>query len=568
MANTIGQLDASFTNLINNLMVLERQPLTRLTAQRDNLNVRKGIYNDLKSKIDAIQSAVRTLTPSDPFFTLNPGRKVSVSSNTTGSTIASAAAGSTSVPGTYIISDVVLAKAHSVMSNRQAYTDQALGLSGTVVMGGYDARSINTSNGNIAVDTMSTSETILSSQQELGTGTYYIETRTYEGTQQFRVVDADGKAVSIRNGATSTVTSGWQSLPAAGDFDTGRGLVLHFTGDFVAGQRGSGAASVDYRAKGVSLEINATDTLVEVASKINNATYASGNEVQASIIDNQLILTGKFSGTGRNIVSSGAVLESLGILSGANYAHVLSTSSNSSFKVNGMTITRSQNTGLTDVISGVTLNLAADAEGAGKTATLNITSEVSAQKNSVQDFLNKYNGLVTYINQKTAVTKKSDGTYDRAALAGDAMVSSLKMDLGRMLTATYANAGTYSKLRDIGISMDENGQAVISDSAKLENALNTNFTNTKLFLDSVMTGILSKVNRYTGTSSYVETAIKAVEKEADNVGNQITSLTERLGKREQQLYDQFAAAQTQLQLMSYQQQQISAGMSYLSNLYG
>jgi flagellar capping protein FliD len=44
-------------------MVLERQPLTRLTAQRDTLNVKKGIYNDLKSKVDAMQSAIRTLTP-------------------------------------------------------------------------------------------------------------------------------------------------------------------------------------------------------------------------------------------------------------------------------------------------------------------------------------------------------------------------------------------------------------------------------------------------------------------------------------------------------------------------
>jgi flagellar hook-associated protein 2 len=568
MANTIGQLDASFTNLISNLMVLERQPLTRLTAQRDTLNVKKGIYNDLKSKVDAMQSAIRTLTPSDPFFSLNPGRKVSVTSNTTGSTIASASAGSTSVPGTYIISDVVLAKAHSVMSARQAYTDQALGLAGTVVMGGYASRSVNASTPNAAVDVMTTNETLLTGQQELGTGTYYVETRTYEGAQQFRLVDSDGKAISIRNGATSSVTTGWQALPAAGDFDTGRGLVLHFTGVYAEGQKGSGAANLDYQAKGANLDILATDTLVEIASKVNNATYAAGNEVQASIIDNQLILTNKYSGLGKSIVSSGAILDALGITSGGNYTNVIHTGSNASFKVNGMPIIRSQNTGLSDVISGVTLNLSADAEGAGKTATLSITSEVSAQKNAVQDFLNKFNGLLTYINQKTAVTKKSDGTYDRAALAGDAMVSSLKMDLGRMLTATYANAGTYSKLRDIGVSMDENGQAVISDSAKLENALNNNFANTKLFLDSVMTGILNKANRYTGTSSYVETAIKAVEKEADNVGNQITSLNERLEKREQQLYDQFAAAQTQLQLMSYQQQQISAGMSYLSNIYG
>jgi flagellar capping protein FliD len=67
----------------------------------------------------------------------------------------------------------------------------------------------------------------------------------------------------------------------------------------------------------------------------------------------------------------------------------------------------------------------------------------------------------------------------------------------------------------------------------------------------------------------VDTAIKAVEREADNVGKQITTMNERLAKKESQLFDQFAAAQSTLESLSYQQQTIAAGMSYLSSInYG
>lgn len=567
MANTIGQLDSTFTNLISNLMTLESQPLVSLNSKRDDLSVKKAVYTDLKDKLDALQTAIRTLKPSDAFFSLNPGRKVSVSSNTTGSTIATAAAGSTSVPGTYTISEVTLAKSHSVMSSRQTYTDQALGYSGSIVMGGYDAREITASSTNTVVDAITVGSSILSGQQELGTDNYYVETRELNGVQQFRLVNEDGKAMSIRNGTTSSVTANWQKLPTAGEFDTGRGLVLNFTGNFAANMKDNGAASVSYNAQGAAIDIAESDSLVEIASKINNAKYATGNEVTASIIDKQLILTAKNSGSGKEIISSGSVLEDLGILNGGVYTNVQSTPSDASFKVNGMSITRSSNTGLTDVINGVTLNLTSDAEGDGKVATITITGDTTAQKTSIQDFISKFNSLQSYITEKMAVTKNTDGTYTRATLAGDSMLSSLKTDLGRMLTTTYTNSGTLSSLRQIGITMDESGQLTISDSTKLDNALSTDYNNTKLLLDAVMTGVMNKINRYTGTSSYVDTAIKAVEREADNINDQITSMNERLEKKEAQLYDQFAAAQTTLESLEYQQQAIAAGMSYLSGIY-
>ena len=63
------------------------------------------------------------------------------------------------------------------------------------------------------------------------------------------------------------------------------------------GTKGSGAASVAYTAKGTTLDIVSEDSLVDIASKINNASYPTGNEVLASIVDNQLILTAKYSGS-------------------------------------------------------------------------------------------------------------------------------------------------------------------------------------------------------------------------------------------------------------------------------
>jgi flagellar capping protein FliD len=572
MSNTVGQLDSTFTNMIADTMAIERQPLTRLTTQQDTLTTQKSIYTDFKAKLDTLLASVRTLKSSDAFFSFAPGRKVSTSPSTTGLTIASAAASSTAVPGNYVISDVVLAKGHSVMSNRQTYSDQGLGMTGTILMGGNTSSSITATTGSqVTVDAITTNDTIAAGQQELGNDTYYVETRTSSGVKQFRLVNSDGKAVSIKNGSTSTFTSSWQTLPAAGVYDTGRGLNLNFTGNFESKLKDdSEATSVTYQAKGVELSIAESDSLVEVASKINAANYADGNEVQASIIDNQLILSTKYTGDGRQVIASdkdgaGTVLSQLGILSGGNYLHTLSTSQDASFKVNGMTtISRSQNSSLTDVISGVTLNLASDAEGAGKTANISVTGDITTQKAAIQDFIKNFNAVQSYTKDKTAVTKNTDGTYTRGALAGDSMVLNLRNDITRIFNASYTNTGTLNKLSDIGLTLDDNNQISISDSTKLENALSTNNNSVTSLLDVTMTDVYNRLTRYTGTNGYVDTAITAATRESDSIKDQIKTLNERLTKREAQLTDQYTQSQVTLESLSSQQSTLLAGFNALS----
>jgi flagellar hook-associated protein 2 len=559
--NSMSGLDSTYQTIITNLMNIESQPLTALSTKRDTLSQMKGVYTDLQTSLDSLLSAVRPLRSSDPFYNLNPGRKISITNQTSGSTVLSAAVNSNATPGSYNLTNIVLAKTNTVQSDPQTYSDQELGFSGDILIGGYANREIGSFTGNTVLNNAAVSSSVDSGQQELGTGSYYIETRTSSGTKQFRVVNADGTAQSIRSGSDSTVfTSGWQSMPATGSYDTGRGLSINFTGVYAPGTKGNGAAVVSYKAKGTTLSIEADDSLIEIASKINNATYASGSETNASVVNGSLILSSILSGKNHPIIASGTVLDSLGITSGGTFKYVTSSGSDASFKVNGISVTRSQNTNLSDVINGVTINLASDADG--KTATINVTGDTSSQKSTINDFLTKFNSLQTYLTGKTAVTKGSDGTYTRGSLAGDSMVNSLKSDLSKLFTASSTNSGSLSKLRDIGITLDENNKAVISDSTKLENALTNKFSDVKSLLDSVMGTIYNKLSRYSGsTSGYITSAISSTQKEMDNANNSITDMSARLKVKQQQLIDQYASAQTTITMLTYQQTQ----MAYVYN---
>jgi flagellar hook-associated protein 2 len=554
-------LDSSYQTIITNLMNIESQPLTALNTKRDTLSQMKGIYTDLQTSLDSLLSAIRPLRSSDPFYNLNPGRKVSITNQTSGSTVLSAAVNSNATPGSYSITDITLAKTHIVQSDPQTYSDQELGYSGDIIVGGYADRAVASFTGNTVLDNAVVTSGVDSGQQELGTGIYYIETRTSGGTKQFRVVDADGTAQSIRSGSNaSTYTSGWQSMPASGSFDTGRGLSLNFTGDYAPGTKGSGAAVVSYKAKGTTLAIEADDSLIEIASKINNATYASGSEINASVVNGSLILSSKLSGVNHSIIASGSVLDRLGVTGGGTFKNETSSGSDAFFKVNGISVTRSQNSNLSDVINGVTINLASDATG--KTATINVTGDTTSQKSTINDFLTKFNSLQTYVTGKTAVTKNADGTYTRGALAGDSMINSLKGDLSKLFTAPSTNSGSLSKLREIGITLDDNNKAVISDASKLENALTNKFSDVKSLLDSVMGTIYNKLSRYTGsTSGYITSAITATQKEMDQTVDSIATMNTRLTVKQQQLIDQYASAQTTITLLNYQKTQ----MAYVYN---
>jgi len=677
---SINNLDSTYQSLINYQIQIESQPLTRLTTQQDALKLQKAVYNDLNTKLSSLLSSTKALLSTNPFYSLKPGRQVAVSNVDTGSTVVSAASSSSSLPGTYDISNISLALADRIRSDEQEYTDQALSFDGTFFIGGTENRSAQKAINNInsfgtgtitdgntklsdgiyyietqkvdetwqfrlvnsngsyqnidgsgengwqaiptgggefstgrgltidfgddpdnyttatkstgaasvtfasqddeysikssqnTVSGFSTSDSIATGRQELGRGSYYVETRNMNGSWQFRIVDDEGNAEKIALGSsTSTFTSDWQSIPTGGgSYSTGRGLVVDFGTDssqFIAKTRLTGASKVNYQSKGAEVSVTSDMTLNDIASAINKGTYAEGDEIAATIVNKQLVITSKLTGSMHAIQASGTVLEDLGILSGGSFKNVMQTAKDATFTVNGLNVTRSQNTGLTDVISGVTLNLASDAEG--KSATLNVTSDNTAAKTAINSFITNFNSLQTYLASKMAVTKQTDGTYTRGSLAGDTSLMSLKSSLLTMVSSYDDVDGLlYKSLRDIGIGLNSSNTLAVTDSTKLENALKSNYSDATAVIDRVMTAINTKLSKYTGSTSYISQMIKGNESQAKSIANQITSWNARIEQRRVSLTDYYVQAQEQMTLLSYTSDTNSAWITSLySSLY-
>jgi flagellar hook-associated protein 2 len=567
--SSISNLDSYYQNLINYTLTQEKQPITRLTTQKDEINVKKAVYTDLKSKFDTLQTAINALRSNQGTYGITPGRAVSVNPGTTGTTVATAVVGSSVSAGTYSLSVTTLAKAHEVQSIRQTYTDQALGLIGTFVIGGAAERSAALVNSNPAtVDSISSdgSHTIMPGQKEFGSGTLFIETRndTTDGWQ-FRIVDSEGVAQNVQETDSTEFTSSWQSIPTTGaSYDTGRGLGIVFgtdSGAFTAANKSSGAVSLTYTAKGASIDVTGTMSLTDINSAINSATYGAGNEVLSSIIDNTLVLRNASTGTSHIMNaanSTGTVLTTLGVLS-AGVLNTKVTAANAVFSVNNMPMVRSSNTGLTDVVSGMTLNLASDAEG--KSANIVVTSDMTTARTAINTFINAFNDLTSYVRNKTTTVKNADETYTRGALVSEQNLRYTSNDLVASINQDYTNTGIYQNLSQIGITINSDLSATVSDSAKLTTALSTHLSDVTKILDTAMESMATKVGTYAGTSGYINQSLTSANSQVTNLTSRITSMNERISRRQESLVKQYATIQAQMETLMNQQ-------SLNTSLYG
>jgi len=573
---TVNRLNSFFTSLIADLMAIERQPLTRLQKQRDSLNLRSSAYSEARGKLSALQSVVQSLLSSSYTPALVAGRAVSISDVPSGYQVLSASASNTAMAGVYSIAVSALASAHQVRSAQQTYADQALHLSGTFLLGGAASRAATLVSNIPATLSQAGSAAPASGQTELGSGTYYVETRNdASGGWQFRLVDANGNALSIRSGSGDTYTSAWQAIPTAGGlYDSGRGLTLTFeadSGQYQEASRGAGAAQVEYTAQGATISVAATDSLNDIAAKINAASYAADMAVTATVVDRQLVLAAVASGSSHRIVASdvsGTVLASLGILgadggagdSGAadGFQYTLQQGQDAVFSVNGVQVSRSRNSGLSDVISGVTLNLAADAQG--RSATLTVRQDWSNALAALDNFVSQFNAVLLYLEEKTAITRLTDRdsiTYVRGHLADDHVFSELRLDLLSIVMGEHSNAGAYTSLRQIGLTIHDSLQLSVSDRNALQTALNEHYADVVALVDQVMGKLNTTLGHFTGVSGqsgYLDTTVSLITSQISQVNDEIAAMDQRLAEREQYLVDQYGAMQAQLLSLSYYQQ--------------
>jgi flagellar hook-associated protein 2 len=443
-----------------------------------------------------------------------------------------------------------LALAQRKVSAVQSSVDQALGQTGAFWLGG-SGTAVAATAGSDFVSGAGTAS-VQNDVQELGTGAYSVETRNNGGIYQFRVKDSDGKAVSIADTASTTgeFTTDWQTV-SAGAYDTKRGLTISFNATGTAT-----ATAVNYTAAGKQVVVNATDSLQKIAANINSTLQSAGREIQASVVGKQLMLSARTTGVNHAMIFSDLTSGGLGF-TGTD----LQSARDATFTVSGMSFTRSVNTGLTDIISGVTMNLAADSEG--RSATLTINTDTAPARKQIEDFVSQINDLVNYISAKTSVTEGTDSTgtkktYTRGSLSGETVVSDLRTELFSAFMNNLSSTGAFQSLRDIGLGVTDDLQIGITDGTKLDNALANNFDGVQSILDTGMQSINSLLGRFTGSGGYLTGAIRGLDNQISETNQNIADKQTALQARQTFLINQYSQLQSQITMLSYTQQMMSS----------
>ncbi|HEY2405602.1 MAG TPA: flagellar filament capping protein FliD [Polyangiaceae bacterium] len=302
-------------------------------------------------------------------------------------------------------------------------------------------------------------------------------------------------------------------------------------------QVGSGSTAV--------VNIDASDTLDQVASKINGA----GLRVSASVFfdGNQYRLQIRGLDTGKdNAVSIAQSGVSFGFDDPKN---TVQSAQNSIVQLDGFNVERSTNQ-VVGAIPGVTLALTAKTDSP---VNIQVASDPHGLETKLQAVVTAYNSIVSQIQaSKGTLTTNPDGTTTSSGnpvLAGDFALSSIRNRLSDTLGAQFST-GQYTTLGSIGLALQRDGTLSL-DTDKLETVLTNDPTSvTKLLAgqtdgSGAMSALSSAIDMYTqtGTGLLVQEQDDMTSSITD-LGNRISTEQERLNTYQTLLTAQFTAMDT------------------------
>ena len=229
------------------------------------------------------------------------------------------------------------------------------------------------------------------------------------------------------------------------------------------GISGTGQFTITGGTGSSQITVNAGDTLQDIRDKINNLTDSTG--VQASVIkvsptESTLIFTSTSEGEDNRISFSddtGAVLQNLGVLSDPttiNAANVIDGGNNALIKLDGVTVSRSSNE-FSDLVDGLSISLY-DAEP-GTKIKIDVEQDLNQAKTAIVGFVDAYNAVQSFINEKTFVDPTTGEASEDATLLGNSTVKTIESAL-QQIAGSFAQGVTdragkddYSVLAEIGI---------------------------------------------------------------------------------------------------------------------
>jgi flagellar hook-associated protein 2 len=294
-----------------------------------------------------------------------------------------------------------------------------------------------------------------------------------------------------------------------------------------------GTGTINLTVEGVptDITIDATNNSLEgIAQAINDADLG----VSAAIINDgtatpyRLVLTG-------DSVSESFSLDSSGLSGGTEAIPTMSTTQvakQAHIVIDGIDVYADSNS--VEAVPGLSMELLKADPMA--TTTLNVSADKDATSDKIQEFVDAYNEIITFI----ADQKDADWGNDSA-------FRSVKRHLQDLVVTPQGGSGTFSTLAQLGFETQRNGTITLS-SSRLSNALDDDYTGViSLFSgEDGIEGISAKFASYLGditdsTDGLYAGRKKGTDSNLRRIDQRIISLESRLEQKEETLRAQFSA---------------------------
>ncbi|MFO0553053.1 MAG: flagellar filament capping protein FliD [Polyangiaceae bacterium] len=380
---------------------------------------------------------------------------------------------------------------------------------------------------------------------------------TTNGFSSFKASSSDSSAV------VATVTGG----ASAGAFDLSvqslakeqRTYSSNFSSSTSAlGQTGTLSIAV---GSGTAVDVNvaATDSLTDVATKINSAGLRATATVVYDGTNYKLQVRGQDTGAA-NAITFNETGSSIGL------TNTVQSASDARLTLDGMTITRSTNQ-IVGVIPGVTLALQ-------KTTSSPVSVHVDTDADGLTS---KINALVTAYNDVVAYSQSASGygqtKATNAMLAGDSTIRSVLSKLGLSIgTPVPGTTGRYTTLGSVGLSTNRDGRLSF-DQTKLATALSADSVGVqKLFVASTelgstgaMTGLMNTVNQLANQpNSLLKLKADSMGVQSNRLEDDAAAQQRRIDGLEVQLRQRFSDLEAVVSKYKAQGNSLTSALSSLS----
>lgn len=330
----------------------------------------------------------------------------------------------------------------------------------------------------------------------------------------------------------------------------------------------AGTFAVGANADGIDIDVSATDTIADIASKINGANAGVTATILTEGTTQRLLLRSKETGevSGFNVTAqkrtaegppaafgvpdSGSRLESFATAQISSLPGATQSAANATATVNGIPVSSATNT-FAGSVSGVTFKAEKVSEP-GKPATISVTKDNSAIQANVEAFVKAYNAINQMLNEGT---KYDQATKSAGLFQGDSTAAGLQNSLRGALQSVSEGSTVFKRLADIGVvqktSSDPMATAALGgeltiDTTKLNKALNDNPEEVKkLFrgngnvatdgiaakMKTLTASLLSSDGFFKSKENVLKASLKRNEKDQISVNMRVNNFEKRITAR-------------------------------------